>query len=626
MTLRILTVGITYEHDVVAARQRARQIAVMLGFGVQDQTRIATAVSELARNAFVYARGGKVEFVLEGVSPPQILTIHVTDQGGGIKDLDLILAGSYRSPTGMGVGLLGASRLLDQFDIRSQPGNGTHITLKKLLPSGTKLISAKDLGNLMAQLTALPANISLLEVQAQNQELLSTLAELKARQEELLQLTRELEDTNRGVVALYAELDEKANHLRRADEMKSRFLSNMSHEFRTPLSSIRALSKLLLDETDGPLTEEQEKQVSFIRQGAEGLSELVNDLLDLAKIEAGKTEVRIAEFDVNDMFGALRGMLRPLLLTESISLQFSVQGSIPLMSTDEAKVSQVLRNFISNALKFTERGYVHVSAALSDDGRSVKFSVRDTGLGIDLDSQALIFEEFSQVQNHLQKEVKGTGLGLPLCRKLVSLLGGAIELESTPGQGSTFTAIIPLNYAGELAVQSPPLTLDPAPEGSLPVLIIEDQQETQLLYEKFLRHSSFHPILTKNLREADAVLKEIKPAAIVLDIILNGQHAWHWLATLKSNPALATVPVILATEIDDSRKGTALGADAFFLKPMFREALLATLVRLTGLHQDSLDEDLKQAQSTDALNFAAELAPHTSMTGLSTPRDLNHRE
>jgi len=587
MTLRILTVGITHEHDVVAARQRARQIAALLGFARQDQTRIATAVSELARNAHEYARGGRVEFSIEGESKPQVLTIEVSDRGDGIKDLDLILKGGYRSETGLGVGLLGATRLLDQFDIQTQPGVGTRITLKKLLPPGTELISAKKLGALSSRLVALPANIGLLEVQAQNQELLSTLAELRARQEELLQLTRELEDTNRGVVALYAELDEKANHLRRADEMKSRFLSNMSHEFRTPLSSIRALSKLLLEHTDGPLTSEQETQVAFILKGAEGLSELVNDLLDLAKIEAGKTEIRIAEFEVEALFGALRGMLRPLLLTESVSLQFHVHGRIPRMHTDEAKVSQILRNFISNALKFTERGSVEVSAALTPDAQAVTFAVRDTGLGIDAESQRIIFEEFSQIQNHLQQRVKGTGLGLPLCRKLVNLLGGTIALESTPGKGSVFSASIPITYPGDSDALVSDVLLSGIPEGQLPVLIIEDQQETRLLYEKFLRHSAYHPIAVKNLREADEVLKATTPSAIVLDIILNGQDSWQWLAQLKNNGAMSQIPLIVATEVDDRRKGIVLGADAYFLKPLFREELLGTLGRLTGLQPDA---------------------------------------
>src|SRR5690606_29686600 len=226
----------------------------------------------------------------------------------------------------------------------------------------------------------------------QNQELLATLAELNARQDELIQLTRELEDTNRGMVALYAELDEKADYLRRADEMKSRFLSNMSHEFRTPLSSIRALSRLLLDRTDGELTSEQEKQIAFILRQSESLSELVNDLLDLAKIEAGKIEVRPAKFDVGELFSALRGMLRPLLVTQRVDLVFEQPPERLVMETDEAKVSQILRNFISNALKFTEAGEVRVWTEILPGGESVRFSVRDTGIGIAPEHQRIIFE------------------------------------------------------------------------------------------------------------------------------------------------------------------------------------------------------------------------------------------
>ena len=190
-----------------------------------------------------------------------------------------------------------------------------------------------------------------------------TLDELRQRQEELARLNRELEDTNRGVVALYAELDERADHLRRADEVKTRFLSNMTHEFRTPLNSILALTRLLLDRVDGELTPEQERQVYFIRKSAENLSELVNDLLDLAKVEAGKIVVRPAEFEVRNLFGALRGMLRPLLLNTSVNLVFEEPDGIPPLHTDEGKVSQILRNFISNALKFTEQGEVRVSGA-----------------------------------------------------------------------------------------------------------------------------------------------------------------------------------------------------------------------------------------------------------------------
>ena len=262
-------------------------------------------------------------------------------------------------------------------------------------------------------------------------------------------LNQELEDINRGMVTLYTELDEKAKELRHADEMKTRFLSNMSHELRTPLNSIFALSSLLLDRADGELTSEQEKQVDFIRKEAASLSELVNDLLDSAKIQAGKAELHPLEFEAANLFSALRGMLRALLVNESVKLVFEEPEGVPLLYTDEAKVSQILRNFISNALKFTERGEVRVSTRYDEDGGTVTFSVNDTGVGIGPQDQERIFEEFTQLENPAQSQFKGTGLGLPLCRKLAELLGGRIDLESELGVGSKFSLTLPLRYQPE---------------------------------------------------------------------------------------------------------------------------------------------------------------------------------
>ena len=308
----LLRVAIRYERDVVLARQRARQIAALVGFDIQDQTRIATAVSEIARNAFEYARGGHVEFRLEGLTLPQVLAVEITDRGPGIADLAAVLEGRYRSRTGMGVGIVGARRLMDRFDVVSRPGEGTTVVLTRLLPRRAGFLGPDAIARLTAELERQAPNDPFDEIQRQNQELLRALDELGKRQEELGALNRELEDTNRGVVALYAELDEKADHLRRADELKSRFLSNMTHEFRTPVNSIQALTRILLDRTDGDLSPEQERQVVFIRKAADALGELVNDLLDLAKIEAGKTVIRPIEFDVGRLFGSLRGMLKPL--------------------------------------------------------------------------------------------------------------------------------------------------------------------------------------------------------------------------------------------------------------------------------------------------------------------------
>jgi signal transduction histidine kinase/CheY-like chemotaxis protein len=583
--MRILSVNIQHEPDVVLARQRARQIAGLLGFEVQDQTRIATAVSEIARNAFVYAGGGTVEFQLEGQTAPQVFIIRVTDQGPGIAALSAILDGAYKSKTGMGLGLIGARRLMDQFAVETRANQGTTVYLKKLLPAKIPVKTARDITRITEELARQRPQDPLLEIQQQNQELLRVLQELRARHEDLLRLNRELEDTNRGVVALYAELDEKADHLRRADELKTRFLSNMSHEFRTPVNSITSLSRLLLDRTDGALTAEQEKQILFIRKAADSLSELINDLLDIAKIEAGKTVLRPGEFAVAELFSTLRGMLRPLLVSDAIDLVFEECEEFPTLFTDESKLSQILRNFLSNALKFTERGEIRVSAVLSADGESVVFSVADTGIGIAAEDQGLIFEEFTQLENPLQKRIKGTGLGLPLCKKLAQLLGGSVSVQSTLGLGSTFSATIPLHYRGtDARLAEVEIHWEPDPD-YVPILIVEDDVQTYFLYENFLRGTRFQALPARSVREAQLALLKVRPQAIILDILLLGKDSWTFLTELKANEETRDIPVVVVTSVEDQRKGLALGADTYGIKPIERDWLLQELTRLTGQPQ-----------------------------------------
>src|SRR6187455_706815 len=234
-------------------------------------------------------------------------------------------------------------------------------------------------------------------------------------------LTTELAETNHGVVALYAELDDNAVRLREASELKSRFLSYMSHEFRTPLGAIRSIARILLDRLDGPLTDEQQRQVAFIQSSATELSDMVDDLLDLAKVEAGRVTISPAWFDMVDLFSALRGMFKPILQSHSVSLVFEEPQDVPRIFTDDKKLSQILRNFISNALKFTPSGEVRVSATLVDGDR-VTFAVADTGIGIAAEHVGSLFNDFVQIDAPIQKRLRGTGLGLSLSRKLALLL------------------------------------------------------------------------------------------------------------------------------------------------------------------------------------------------------------
>ena len=569
MSGRLLSVRIRHEHDIVGARRRSRQIANALGFDTPEQTRIATSVSELARNAFAYAGGGSVDYSVEGTLAPQVLLIRVSDEGPGIADVDRILSGQYRSQTGMGLGLVGARRLMDGFDLATGPG-GTTVTVKKIFPRRAPLLTPAYLDQLTRRLLAEPPAGPIEEVQQQNQELLQTLDELRARKEDLERVNHELEDTNRGVVALYAELEERADHLRRADDLKTRFLSNMTHEFRTPVNSILALTGLLADRLNA--VPDQKDEVFYIRKSAQQLSDIVDDLLDIAKVEAGKIDVRPAAFEVANLFGALRGMLRPLLLNQSLALVFEEPEGIPPIYSDESKLSQILRNFISNALKYTEHGEVRVSAVLAPARDAVEFSVADTGIGIPDGELGRVFDEFVQIENPLQRRVKGTGLGLPLSKRLAELLGGTIAAHSTFGVGSTFSVTIPI-----VLRTGRDISIGPIQPGRSAVLVIEDSDEDLMLYERALASTRFQMIPARSVDAATTVLETVRPAAIVLDLRLQGQDAWDLLTKLKREERTASVPLVIASTIDDRRKGLALGANAYGVKPIEKQWLIDTL-------------------------------------------------
>ena len=266
---------------------------------------------------------------------------------------------------------------------------------------------------------------------------------LAAREAELERLRQELDETNRGVVALYAELDERAEELRRASDSKSRFLSNVSHELRTPIASVINLGRLLLEEPLGtPLGPEHHRQLGYIVRAGESLLSMVTELLDLARIEAGKISVTPTPVLVADVMSSLRGMIRPLATRPEVVLEIEDCDPSLVIETDEGRLSQILRTLLTNAVKFTERGEVRATASLDDRGW-VHFAVSDTGIGIAPQDQERIFQEFEQVAGPLQRRARGIGLGLPLSRQLARLLGGDLSLESARGMGSRFTLRLP---------------------------------------------------------------------------------------------------------------------------------------------------------------------------------------
>lgn len=578
MSVSIFQLALRTERDVVHARQKAREVAAELGLDNQDQIRMATATSEMARNAFRYARNGKVDFLVN-LEAPQQFEVVISDGGPGIPNLEEILAGHYRSETGMGLGIIGTRRLMDEFVIDSRT-EGTTVRMAKHIARVEKNWTPRSVQEMQRSMQHREAGDPYAEIERQNQELLKTLEELRKRQEDLELLNRELEDTNRGVVALYAELDERADYLRRASELKTKFLSNVSHEFRTPLNSIVSLARMLLDGIDGDLSGEQTKQVHYIESSARDLQDMVNDLLDLAKVEAGKIRIRPKQFEVHELFSALKGMLKPLLADNtSVDLIFEDTRGLSPLHTDEGKVSQILRNLISNALKFTPQGSVTVSACELPDGR-VEFAVADTGIGIPSEHQDSIFKEFSQLDNPLQERHRGTGLGLPLCRNLAMLLGGSISLQSEPGQGSTFFFTVPTVYMGESIKPSDSAEV-PAPEfHRTPVLYVNDDEKTWQTFELMLRKTEFQPILISSMPQAEVWMARHKPAAVLADAHIGDESRWGFIERLhQKHPG---VPVMAIGAPEDSEAAKAHGAALFLPKPLDPEALLTDLRRITS--------------------------------------------
>ena len=590
----ISSINLNYDYDLVAARRRARQVAALFGFDDQDQTRIATVASEMARNALRYARGGKIEFSLVEGGDRQSLQMTVTDRGPGIANLQEVLDGRYRSSTGMGIGITGSRRLMDSFEITSSAEHGTAVVIRKLRPRGAHHIATRDIDALMSQLARQTPENPLEEIQQQNGELLTALSSLNDRQSQLERLNKELEDTNRGVLALYAELDERADHLRQANQLKTRFLSDVSHEFRTPVNSIIALTRLV-DESVS--TDEGRRQVLLIRRAAENLGSLVNDLLDLAKIESGKIEIHPGAFEVSNLFSALRGMLRPLLQNRSLSLVFDEAGGLPSIVSDEAKVTQILRNFISNALKFTEKGEVRVGATLSADRKVVTFNVTDTGIGIAAIDHESVFEEFSQVDSPLQRQHHGTGLGLPLTRKLASLLGGRVGVRSEAGAGSTFWAEIPVQSSAISQAGDASLTGDVEAGGAtvpddLVILIIDDDETARYTLSTLARRDGFRFLEATNGTEGIRRARSERPDLIMLDLVMPGIGGQEVLARLKGDAATGAIPVIVVSSLflsADERDRILARAEAIIGKAdLSRELVTAMIDQATGRQEKAI--------------------------------------
>lgn len=568
MIADLLTLPIQDESHVVLARRRARDIAGMVGFEQRDCVRIATTVSGIVRNAWRYAGGGRVEFRLVRDGENDVLDIAISDNGPGIPNLTEILGGRHRFATGMGVGLLAGRSLMERFEVDTSD-KGTVVHLGKIIPRcfiDPIPVVATRVTEALLRFRSPDATT---EAEEQERELLQILSALDKSEAQLAQANEELEETYRGVISLYQELDDRAQEIQKVVDLKTRFLSNITHEFRTPLNSIIGLSRMLIERTDGDLTVEQEKQTRFINHAARDLYDLVNDLLDLAKADACKIEITPGPVSVSEMFASLRGMFRPLIDNHAaVNLVFETPTPPVTMVSDERKLSQILRNLVSNALKYTISGEVRVSTRM-EQGRIV-FCVKDTGIGIPEEHQDKIFEEFYQVQNPLQQKTKGTGLGLSLSRRLADLLGGDISFESTPGVGTTFWVDLPLVFATEEAAPAAPKA-----KGPNLVLFVDHRVETLVGYERMLERTAFKALLAHNVQEAFNILKRVSVSAIVT----SSNEAIRILATGLPASRVPIPAFVLVGDVPEDDDACDL-VDAILPAPVEAGQLITTLDHL----------------------------------------------
>ena len=559
MSVQLLRVTLASEADLLSVRHHLWHVAQLLGFAAPDRLRLLLAVGALARMALRQATSGEITIGVDLAATPQRLEVHVRDAGPGLGRVASRVAE--------------ARDLVETFEIETSPGRGTHIRLADRIPA-KKTFTRADLADIVGILSKSSASHPIAEVEQQDADIREVIARLGARDDDIERLRQELEDTNRGVVALYAELDMRAEQLREASELKSRFLSNMSHEFRTPLNSILALCGLLRDRVDGDLTAEQEKQVSYIRRSAEDLLALVNDLLDLAKVEAGKLDVRPRHFHIEELLSTLRGALRPLQRPDDVELVFAAEPGLPELFTDEGKLAQILRNLVSNALKFTLKGRVDVHVAADPAHPDhVVIEVRDTGVGIPREKFDFIFEEFGQVENALQKSVRGTGLGLPLSRRLAQLLGGELTVDSTPGEGSVFNLRVPIHAPGV----EPEATAEPRR-----VLIIDDDDTFRYVLAQTIRSATaFEIVEARGAEEGFRLARAETPDVISLDLQMPEQDGFSLLQRLADDEALRHIPVIVASSLLVSAEVQArLPADVLLLpKQSLTRELVETLLR-----------------------------------------------
>jgi len=385
------------------------------------------------------------------------------------------------------------------------------------------------------------------------------------------------------------ELDLRNREVERATLLKSKFLASMSHELRTPLNAIVGFSDLLADETPGELNSKQKRFVNHIKQGSAHLLQLINDILDLSKIEAGQLELRCEDFRLKDALPEGLSTIRPLAMIKNIQIQNNVKTDLSV-NADRVRFKQVLYNLLSNAVKFTPKdGRIDIDCV--QKGNEVFISVTDTGIGIRSEDQAVVFEEFRQVEGNTDTANEGTGLGLAITKRLVEQQGGKISLESEPGKGSRFTFTLPIG-SFTTSSKSLPVNGSARPHGAAAgggrkplILVVDDEIPSRELIASYLE-SDYRIVMAESGAEVVQKARQLRPDAITLDVLMPGGNGFETLVALQKTPETATIPIIIVSIVDQKQVGFALGAADYLVKPIRKPVLLETIRKHVPLQTD----------------------------------------
>jgi signal transduction histidine kinase/CheY-like chemotaxis protein len=379
---------------------------------------------------------------------------------------------------------------------------------------------------------------------------------------------------------------EAMEEMREIDKLKTQFLANMSHELRTPLNSIIGFSRVILKGIDGPINELQEQDLQAIYKSGQHLLEMINSILDLSKIEAGKMELTVEEIDLEDIVNSVMSTAMGLVKEKPIKLASNIRPGLPKVRADRTRLRQILLNLLQNAAKFTEEGSIIIDAEISDDLErppELVVSITDTGIGIPKEDHGRLFEPFSQVDASATRKTGGTGLGLSISRRLVEMQGGYIDLESEIDKGSRFFFTLPL--AEEVfAVKEPaldePESIEEPKSGEKIILAIDDDEKVIGLYNRYLKPHGFHIVPITDPASAVAHVKKVKPFAITLDIMMPDRDGWEVIKELKSDPEIRDIPLIVCSIVEEREKAYALGAADYLVKPILEDEMVKAIKQL----------------------------------------------